>query len=64
MLSVKQRQQVPFFVFGMTRPGIEPRSPAQTTGEYIYIYIYIELGKAVLNLEFPLKNLVCPSINP
>ena len=56
MLS-KEVSSTIFKVFGMTRPGIEPRSPrplANTTHEanesvfnkyiYIYIYIYIYMG--------------------
>ena len=49
MLSVKQGSiKYHFWVFGMTRPGIEPRSPGPLVNTltlmpiYIYIYIYLE----------------------
>ena len=31
-----------FCVFGMTRPGIEPRSPEPLAKQYIYIYIFLK----------------------
>ena len=41
MLS-KEASSTIFWVFGMTRPGIEPRSPGRLANTiYIYIYIYI-----------------------
>ena len=47
MLSVKQGGIKYYcWVFGMTRPGIEPLSPgplANTLSIYIYIYIYIDI---------------------
>ena len=57
MLSVKQGSSTIFRVFGMTRPGIEPRSPGPLANTltprpmsgvpmYVYIYIHIHVSSS------------------
>ena len=72
MLSVKQRGiKYHFWVFGMTRPGIEPRFPGPLANtNYIYLkytrlfcnkpFIELKLTAIFTHMNFAYKNLQFP----
>ena len=60
MLS-KEVSSTIFKVFGMTRPGIEPRSPGALPSDYLVSYLEHSLGESYFSAEMQLVYSAAPA---